>query len=768
MRHPRIDFSIQAGMALAIALCLLFALPAGAQNTATVWVNIAKVGPRIPAQALGVNTTNGDDLLLDPALPPLLQAIGSPIIRYPGGMVSELYHWQTNSLTPGVATIPGLPPDIRHDILTGTDPDDSFDNFMHVVRSLGSSAMITVNYGTNAAGTGGGDPDEAAAWVNYANNVKHYGIKYWEIGGEIFGNGEYPPLTWIPDLHADHSPTAYGKNCAEYIRAMKAKDPNISVGVDLVPAGYMIDSMKPDWNTDVLAQCGPEIGFVVLHWYPENPGQESDPFLLGCPSQIPGIVAKVRALIKQYCGANAPNVQICVTETNSPSLNPGKQTLSQVNALFLADDITTWFENGAANVDWESLHSGYNISTSNNSPDLYGDAKYGDCGLLAAGGGPEPVPETPYVTYPAFQMLSYVERAGDWPVASRSSNSLLTVHAVKQANGDLAVLLINKSPTSACRAKVSLAGFRPGGIATVYSLLANPEPYGQTLDRSRMPVGTSLDVAVPPYALMAFLIPPARPAHPSFIGTASRTCFWAPAGKTVQIGAKLVDIGAEASGATVRLAVRDAGGRLVASRSFANQRFATGIAEDYALPWVAAKRSGVYHVELAATGGGSRTLYRNPVLAVVEDTGGDPAQYNFELNQQAWQESGGMITGIERSTAEAFAGACSLGVHIHATGTGGQNVFVIGPAVRAGQTITLHVWVPPGCALDGIEPYVQDETWKWSGGKWQSVSTMKTGAWNTLAVTVPRDAKMPIGCVGVLFQAGRPWTGTCYIDSVAW
>lgn len=62
---------------------------------------------------------------------------------------------------------------------------------MGVVSRSGVQAMVTVNYGSNAAGTAGGDPQKAAAWVHYANVTKGYGVTYWEIGNEVYGNGFY-------------------------------------------------------------------------------------------------------------------------------------------------------------------------------------------------------------------------------------------------------------------------------------------------------------------------------------------------------------------------------------------------------------------------------------------------------------------------------------------------------------------------------------------------------------------------------------------------
>ena len=143
---------------------------------------------------------------------------------------------------------------------------------------------------------------------------------------------------------------------------MKAIDPTIKIGAVLAAPGNWPDGQSPDWNSNVLAQCGSAIDFVIVHWYPQNPGYESDSGLLAAPQNgttgIAAMATKLKSLISQYGGAKAANIQILVTETNSVSSNPGKQTLSIVNAMFVADDMLSWVENGAANVDVWDLHNG--------------------------------------------------------------------------------------------------------------------------------------------------------------------------------------------------------------------------------------------------------------------------------------------------------------------------------------------------------------------------------------------------------------------------
>ena len=93
-----------------------------------------------------------------------------------------------------------------------------FEEFMTYINKLPklvngqkAQAVICVNAGT-------GTSKEAAAWVRYANKVKKYNIKQWQIGNELDGEWEESgPL----------SARQYAARFIEYARAMKAVDPSI-------------------------------------------------------------------------------------------------------------------------------------------------------------------------------------------------------------------------------------------------------------------------------------------------------------------------------------------------------------------------------------------------------------------------------------------------------------------------------------------------------------------------------------------------------------
>jgi hypothetical protein len=73
--------------------------------------------------------------------------------------------------------------------------------------------MICVNYGS-------GTPQEAAAWVHYANKVKGYGITRWQIGNETSGTWEEGGCV---------SARQYAERFVKYAQAMKAEDPTIQI-----------------------------------------------------------------------------------------------------------------------------------------------------------------------------------------------------------------------------------------------------------------------------------------------------------------------------------------------------------------------------------------------------------------------------------------------------------------------------------------------------------------------------------------------------------
>jgi alpha-N-arabinofuranosidase len=406
----------------------------------------------------------------------LLTSMGAQALRFPGGSLSDDYHWATNT----------------------TDSNTwqwatSFASFAQVATTVGTQAFITVNYGS-------GTPSEAAAWVKQSNVTNHYGLKYWEIGNECYGS-------WETDTNAvAHDPYTYAQRFQQYYTQMKAVDPTIKIGAVAVTGE---DSFANNTNHPVtnprtgqthngwtpvmlttLRALGVTPDFLIYHRYAQAPGAESDQGLLLSNGTWSTDAADLRQQLNDYLGAAAASVELDCTENNSVYSNPGKQTTSLVNGLFLADSICAAMNTEFNSVVWWDLRNGQE-TTNNNSSSLYGWRPYGDYGVTNSVD-----PAGPVDTYPTWyveKLLQHFARGGDQLVTSTSDYPYLSVCAAQRAGGGLTLLVVNKSASTAFNANISVSGTSLGSTGTLYS-------YGIPQDNAAKTGVGSADIATSPIA----------------------------------------------------------------------------------------------------------------------------------------------------------------------------------------------------------------------------------------------------------------------------
>lgn len=165
-----------------------------------------------------------------------------------------------------------------------------------------------------------------------------------------------------------------------------------------------------------------------------------------------------------------------ITEANSVPFNPGKQTVSIVNALFLATDYMNWLESGVVSVDWWDVHN--SITTNGNVSDsLHGTTQYGDYGVLSSGGTGnglnEPPANTPFPPYYGLQMVhNLIGNGGDMLIAT-SDQSLVETHVVGNKGDSLAVMLINKDPSNSYNVSLDVKHAAISKKATIYTYSEN-------------------------------------------------------------------------------------------------------------------------------------------------------------------------------------------------------------------------------------------------------------------------------------------------------
>ncbi|HUO59794.1 MAG TPA: hypothetical protein VMU24_03935 [Candidatus Acidoferrales bacterium] len=487
----------------------------------------------VSVRAFGIHTSVYDAALMDAQTPQLMRLAGITTLRYPGGGYADNYHFSTYKPTRWQAEEPP-----RYGYY---HPGNDFGHFVKLLDQIPATAIITVNYGSNLAGTGGGEPAEAAAWVAYSNGdpsdtrvigndstgydwktvgywaslraseplpqddglnflrIAHprpVNIVYWEIGNEVFGNGWYEKdkLGFEEDLHAPYgggprkkpalSPQSYGKNVLLFAKAMKAVDPRIKIGAVLTTVP-MDNLWGLDWNPGVLREAGQAVDFGIIHWYtgdllPPDWKELNVPQFLNTPqTDLPQITNALLEQFKKYCGANAQNMQIAITEFGPRPYS--KFTDDIARGLFVADGYLSWIEAGAVNIDYLELHAKF-LSDKN-------------------------VPEPPYY---AVQLARKIFRPNDTVVSSRSNRESLVAHAVKRADGNLGLVLINKDPQRDATVRITVKGASMGTRGARVDYGKGATPASPALAATQFEGGNTFDVSVPAYTMTGIVVPKAQ------------------------------------------------------------------------------------------------------------------------------------------------------------------------------------------------------------------------------------------------------------------
>ncbi len=471
-------------------------------------VNPQAVIRTIDDRIYGLNLAIWDSALSGATSASLLTNMNTRIVRFPGGSSSDDYDWQTGK-----------------SVSSGTSWVNNAATFAKVTAARGAQAFVTVNYGN-------GTPEQAAAWVAYYNasptsnvaigvdskgrdwktagywaslraaaplgqndgsnflRLTHpaaYALKYWEIGNECYGD-------WENDQHgvtgsgltgAQHDPYTYAQAFQNYYHKMIAVDPTIHIGAVANPRedSYGIgthavanpnegNSLHTGWSAVMLATLKAEgtlPHFLIHHFYAQNPGNETDAGLLQSGADLQSDAANLRKMITDYAGAaQGAAIELNVTEMNSVSSNPGKQSVSLVNALFMADAMGNLAQTEFNACTWWDFRNGG--GGGNNDAALYGWRMFGDYGVVASGDRGDTPVNTPYPNYYAAKLLTNWGHGGDRLVSTTSNYPLLSAYTAKLANGNLAVLVVNKHPANDLTAQISLGSFTPGsGTGTLYS-----------------------------------------------------------------------------------------------------------------------------------------------------------------------------------------------------------------------------------------------------------------------------------------------------------
>jgi alpha-L-arabinofuranosidase len=376
-----------------------------------------------------------------------LKEIQPKFMRYPGGEKSDAYLWSVPPFDRSIPTLSrtgtcewpsGDSSLVQSDLKTfKIDPLD-FDEFMTTARAVGAEPILVVDYDSmyKPSPCGGTSPtrqqliDTAVAWVNYANKVKGYNVKYWEIGNE----------TYLDSYNGTASIQNYVADLKIFSTAMKQVDPTIKIGAN---------GNSLSWWQSVVTGAGSYIDFLSAHEYPAWQWNSYNYYLVNIPDLYPETKNAINAINNYASAADKSRLRVLVTET----------------------DAMDWSTGGWANIN----DAGHALVLFEMLNDLMKDPLI-DSAMMWNTRWVKNSTDFPYQVYDAIDKYGNLNPSGRilnmWNaniqtniVSTTSTNLVRSFASISDAKDSLVVFLINKD-VSAHTANISLSNFTFTGNAT--------------------------------------------------------------------------------------------------------------------------------------------------------------------------------------------------------------------------------------------------------------------------------------------------------------
>jgi len=392
----------------------------------------------VPQTLMGNNLAvwQGEAYVTDPVAVQRLQDVSPSLLRFPGGSSSDEYHWDGN-----------YPAFVSGRANWNNPWALSTSEYLALVEQLGAIPIITVNHGyatydtTDSDGTLANATALAADWVEYCNSpndgsnpnggvdwaaqraadgrAEPWGVRYWEVGNEVYGDWE----TGYQENGAD-----YGAHFVAFVDAMKAVDPSISVGV----VGAVGQAGYDEWTKDVLATSGvaERADFIDVHDYFRH--VQTNPIATEEVLDLAIQISENKAALDSIVGAQTSRLgeikyylgEFHCTNPNNP------HTVSLVSGLFVAKVLGELIANEFAAASLWDVANGWD------------DGRQGDHGFLAKN-SPNVPNFTPRPSY--YPFFFYTRNFGDLFVPSTSSDPEVVTYASRFSSGELGLILINES-----------------------------------------------------------------------------------------------------------------------------------------------------------------------------------------------------------------------------------------------------------------------------------------------------------------------------------
>lgn len=446
-------------------------------SQARIRIDASRKLRQIPATLYGLNVEwiwDGNGLwdpersALNQGLLRLTKELKPTLIRFPGGMFADFYHWRDGiggrGQRPSRPHLPGGPSS-RNDF--GTD------EALELARRTGAELMITVNIAT-------GTVAEAVEWLRYVNRPQATRgepptVRIWEIGNENYYRGDSPQLR-----QAALDGEQYTRRFLAFAEALRQADPRIRI-LAIAEENYEQDfeAVHPEWMRLLLSRAGHLIDDLSVH-NGYAPRLEHDAgwdlrtvygAMLAAPLPLRRSLDRLSRQIREHAPAHASRIGIAITEW-APSFQldlKGRfldhpKTLG--SALFVASNLMNYIE-----------HPDVRIANYFKLNDRLWQ------GLIGVRGG-EFAPTAPYHAFRLFRerfgsvLIETHTESPTWNApgagfvpAQRDVPYLQVISSLSGDGRRLHVMVVNKSFDQPIAARIEIDGFAfaPVGRAVVLS-----------------------------------------------------------------------------------------------------------------------------------------------------------------------------------------------------------------------------------------------------------------------------------------------------------
>jgi len=417
------------------------------------------------------------------------------ILRFPGGNYVSGYHWKDD------LTSLDKRPTKRNPAWFQYDPHHvGTDEHIRLCRLIGAEPMICVN-------AGNGTPREAADWVEYCNgspetqwggvraNRGHpepYNVKVWEVGNELWG-----------DWQIGHcSSEEYARRYRAFYNAMKAADPSIHIIATGNPSGAL-----PEWNDVLIRECPDILHSLTLHFLCTNSPQSPPEFAFLSQMGYSWFFEKAFfRKIHSKARERGLDLKIAITEEmifNHRAYHPRPETMAE--ALFYAGTLCSAIRTeGIVEIFTHSALINHGGNMRKERGRVWGEPVYYAFQELQKLAGTRPA---------AFSLscpFSDVPEWMDWGGTAPEKFPLLDVMPLV-GNGDLAVIVSNRSPDQAVPLAIRIRGANFENGIELFELAGNsfmarndllhPERVYPSVEKIREKDPGSFQIITPPASL---------------------------------------------------------------------------------------------------------------------------------------------------------------------------------------------------------------------------------------------------------------------------